>query len=124
MGAFKRGKSWYIDYTIINKNGVKKRIREAVSMKKSEAVARLGKVTASMRENRFFDVRKEYNHTFDELMLLYLEGPGTEKRSAERDRFSAKRMKSFSGSARAKASVRAATAGLTLALPLREVFQS
>jgi integrase len=34
-------------------------------------------------------------HTFDELMLLYLEGPGTEKRSAERDHFSAKRLFPF-----------------------------
>jgi len=34
-------------------------------------------------------------HNFDELMLLYLEGPGTEKRSAERDRFAAKRLFPF-----------------------------
>ncbi len=41
---------------------------------------------------------KPQGHSFDELMLAYLEGPGAMKRSAERDRYSAKRLyEVFSG---------------------------
>ena len=71
MGVFKRNKTWYVDYTVIGKNKTKRRIREAVGSNKADAIARLGKVMAAVRENRFFDIKKEYNHTFDELVKKY-----------------------------------------------------
>ena len=37
----------------------------------------------------------EHGPTFDGLMLLYLQGPSTEKRSAERDRWSARRLTEY-----------------------------
>ena len=67
MGIFLRGSIWYIDY--YDERG--RRIREAVGPKKTDAMARLGKITTAKREKRFFDVRKEYHYTFAELLKKY-----------------------------------------------------
>ena len=70
MGVFKIGSTYYVDYyTGRGKN--RKRVREAVGPRKREAEDYLGKVKASKRENRFFDMKKEYNHTFDQLLERY-----------------------------------------------------
>ena len=67
MGVYLRGRIWYVDY--YDSRG--KRIREAVGSKKSDAIARQGKIMSAIRENRFFDIKKEYKHTFDELVTKY-----------------------------------------------------
>lgn len=75
MGVFKRknkngveSEKWYVDFR--DPNG--KRIIKAVGPKK-EAEAYLGKVKASIREGRFFDVKKETKVIFDELLDNYVE---------------------------------------------------
>jgi len=75
MGVFKRknkdgieGDTWYVDYR--DPNG--KRVIKAIGPKK-EAEAFLGKVRASIREGRFFDVKKENKTTFTELLDAYIE---------------------------------------------------
>ena len=70
MGVFKIGDIYYVDY-YTGKGKSRKRVREAVGPKKREAEAYLGKVKAAKRENRLFDMKKEYNHTFDELLGKY-----------------------------------------------------
>ena len=77
MGIFQRKENksniWYIDYTI-GEGGNRKRIREAVGPKKTDAVARLSKILAAKREGKLFDIKKEDpNHTFDELLERYRE---------------------------------------------------
>jgi integrase len=76
MGVFKRkskngeeGDTWYVDY--YDPSG--KRIIKAVGPKKKEAEDFLGKVKASIRENRFFDIKKESKITFNELLDAYIE---------------------------------------------------
>jgi integrase len=72
MAIHQIGRTWYVDYyegTGTNR----KRVRKKVGPKKTEAIAYLGKVQAAKRENRLFDMKKEYNHTFDELLERYKE---------------------------------------------------
>ena len=76
MGVFKRknkdgveGESWYVDY----RDPTGKRIIKAVGPTKKEAEAYLGKIKVSIREGRFFDIKKENRVTFDELLDAYIE---------------------------------------------------
>jgi len=76
MGVFKRknkdgeeGNTWYVTY--YDPNG--KRIIKAVGPTKKEAEAYLGKIKSSIREGRFFDIKKENRITFNELLDAYIE---------------------------------------------------
>jgi len=76
MGVFKRknkdgmeGEIWYVDY----RDPTGKRIIKAVGPSKREAEAYLGKVKASIREGRFFDIKKENRVVFNELLDAYVE---------------------------------------------------
>jgi integrase len=76
MGVFKRknkagaeGETWYVDY--YDPSG--KRIIKAISPSKKESEAYLGKIKASIREGRFFDVKRETKVTFNELLDAYVE---------------------------------------------------
>jgi hypothetical protein len=75
MGVFKRknkdgaeGETWYVDY----RDPIGKRIIKAIGPKKREAEDYLGKMKASMREKRFFDIKKENRTTFKQLLEQYL----------------------------------------------------
>ena len=72
MAIFQMGKTWYVDY-YTGKGKDRKRVREAVGHKKTDAIARLGKIQSAKRENRFFDMKKEYTFTFDDLLERYEE---------------------------------------------------
>jgi len=76
MGVFKRknkdGKereTWYVDY----RDPTGRRIIKAVGPSKREAEAFLGKIKGSIREGRFFDIKKENKTTFDKLLDHYIE---------------------------------------------------
>ncbi len=76
MGVFKRknkdgeeGETWYVDH----RDPTGKRIIKAVGPSKREAEAYLGKIKASIREERFFDIKKENRTTFKELLDAYIE---------------------------------------------------
>jgi integrase len=75
MGVFKRknkdgteGEKWYVDY----RDPTGKRIIKAIGPKR-ETEAYLGKIKASIREGRFFDIKKENRVTFNELLDAYVE---------------------------------------------------
>ena len=75
MGVFKRknkdgteGETWYVDY--YDPKG--KRVIRAVGPVKKEAEDYLGKTRASIREGRFFDIKKETRITFSELLDQYV----------------------------------------------------
>jgi len=63
------GKSWYVDY--YDPNG--KRIIKRIGPRKKEAEDYLGKVKATIREGRFFDIKKENKTTFAELLDEYIQ---------------------------------------------------
>jgi integrase len=76
MGVFRRknndgveGDTWYVDY----RDPAGKRIIKAVGPSKREAQDYLGKVKASIREGRFFDIKKENRNTFNQLLDAYIE---------------------------------------------------
>lgn len=76
MGVFQRknkdgreGETWYVDYY----DPAGRRIIKAVGPKKREAEDYLGKVKSAIRENRFFDIKKESRITFNELLEAYIE---------------------------------------------------
>ena len=76
MAVFKRrnkkgeeGETWYVDY----RDPAGKRIIKAVGPSKREAEAYLGKVKGSIREGRFFDIKKESITTFNQLLDAYVE---------------------------------------------------
>ncbi len=82
MAVFKRknkdgeeGETWYADY----RDPAGKRIIKAVGPSKREAEAYLGKVKGSIREGRFFDIKKENRVTFNELLDAYVEKVKNEK---------------------------------------------
>jgi integrase len=75
MGVFKRknkdgteGETWYVDYY----DPIGKRVIRAVGPVKKEAEDYLGKMKASIREGRFFDIKKETRITFSELLDQYV----------------------------------------------------
>jgi len=75
MAVFKRknkdgeeGETWYVDY----RNPTGKRIIKAVGPSKREAEAYLGKIKSSIREGRFFDIKRETRITFNELLDQYV----------------------------------------------------
>jgi len=68
MSIFQRGDIWYVDYY----EG-KKRVKKQIGKRKTDAIAYLGKIQAAKRENRLFDMKKDYNHTFDEVLEKYKE---------------------------------------------------
>ena len=76
MGVFKRknkegeeGETWYVDY----RDPTGKRIIKAIGPKKREAEDYHGKIKASIREGRFFDIKRENKTTFKELLDAYEE---------------------------------------------------
>lgn len=78
MGLFKRsgkkGDTWYIDYFY---NG--KRIQKGIGPSKKQARAALGKITAEIREGRYFEKKKLLQVTIDELIVKYQEWAKTKK---------------------------------------------
>lgn len=82
MAVFKRknrdgeeGETWYVDY----RDPTGKRIIKAVGPSSREAEAYLGKIKASIREGRFFDIKKENRVIFNELLDGYVEKVKEEK---------------------------------------------
>jgi len=71
MGAYKKGKNWYIDFYV---NGQRK--REMVGPSKKEAELVLGKRKAEVRENRYFDVKKEKKITTGKARVVYKSSVG------------------------------------------------
>ena len=76
MAVFKRknkdgaeGETWYVDY----RDPTGKRIIKAVGPSKREAQDYLGKVKSSIREGRFFDIKKESVTTFNQLLDAWIE---------------------------------------------------
>src|SRR4030042_165577 len=76
MAVFKRknkdgeeGETWYVDY----RDPSGKRIIKAIGPSKREAQDYFGKLKASIREGRFFDIKKENRVTFNELLDAYIE---------------------------------------------------
>lgn len=78
MGMFKRsgkkGDTWYIDYFY---NG--KRIQKGIGPSKKQAQAALGKITAEIREGRYFEKKKLLRATVDELIVKYQEWAKSKK---------------------------------------------
>jgi integrase len=72
VGIYQKGDTWYVDY-YVGQGKNKRRVREAVGPRKRDALARFGKIQAAKKENRLFDVRKDFNFTFDELVEKYVE---------------------------------------------------
>jgi integrase len=82
MAVFKRknkdgeeGETWYVDY----RDPTGKRIIKAVGPSKREAQDYLSKMKASIREGRFFDIKKENRVIFNELLEGYVEKVKDEK---------------------------------------------
>jgi integrase len=76
MGVFKRkinerveGDTWYIDY----RDPAGRRVIKAIGPSKREAEAYLGKIKAAIREQRYFDIKKDAKNTFNELLDTYIE---------------------------------------------------
>ncbi len=72
MGIEKRGNNYYVSYYV--KVGDRlKQVKKSCGPKKADAQAYEGKMLAARKENRLFDIKKEYTHTFDELLTRYKE---------------------------------------------------
>ena len=67
---------------------------EDTSRKRAGAVRAQWVLEAGTEQNQDADIQVQ-EHTFDELMLLYLDGPSREKRSAERDHYCVKQLYPF-----------------------------
>jgi len=87
MALCKRGNIWWIDFCYKGR-----RYREGVGCNKKEAEFVLAKRRAEVRENRFFDVRKESREKFDDMAKEYLRYSEVNKKSFERDGRSIKKL--------------------------------
>ncbi len=95
-GIYERPNSPYYWASYVDVGG--ERVRRSTGIQKStegrkEAEALIVKWRLEVHRQKQWDEQPE--HSFDELMLAYLQGPSTEKRAAERDRYSAKRLYAF-----------------------------
>ena len=88
-GLYRRTDSpyWWASYTDA---GGRRTRRSTGTSDRKEADALLAKWRLESHRERQWG--EQPSRTFDELMLAYLEGPGADKRSRERDRYSAKRL--------------------------------
>ena len=88
-GLYRRTDSpyWWASYT--DASGRRTR-RSTGTGDRKEADALLAKWRLESHRGRQWG--EQPSRTFDELMLAYIEGPGADKRSRERDRYSAKRL--------------------------------
>ncbi len=92
MALYKRGNIWWIDFCY---KGC--RYREGVGRNRKEAEFVLAKRRAEVRENRFFDVRKESREKFDDMAKEYLRYSEVNKKSFERDGRSIKKLSTHFG---------------------------
>ncbi len=92
QGLFKKpnSKYWYADFTDASGRRVKRSTR-TVERKEAEALLAKWKLEAH-RQAMWGD---EPPRLYDDLMLRYLQGPSTEKRSPERDHYAAKKLTPF-----------------------------
>jgi integrase len=94
-GLYRRPDSpvWWASYT----NAIGKRVRRSTgTADRKEAQALLAKWKLDTHQEKRWN--RQPSLTFDELMLVYLKGPGQKKRSAERDIYSTKHLKAvFTG---------------------------
>ncbi len=91
-GLYQRPDSKYYWASFIASSGKRTR-RSTGTANRKEAEALLAKWTLEVHQEKHWDV--EPTRMFDELLLAYLKGPSAEKRAAERDRYSAKRLFPF-----------------------------
>lgn len=90
MPIYKRGNVWWIDFYYKGR-----RYREGVGCSKKEAECVIAKRKAQVRENRFFDVKKEYTERFDDMVKEYLRHSEATKKSYKRDTISAKHLQEY-----------------------------
>ena len=88
-GLYRRKDSPYWWASLTDASGGRTR-RSTGTADRKEAEAILAKWRLEAHRERHWD--EQPSRTFDELMLDYLKGPGSEKRAAERDRYSLKRL--------------------------------
>lgn len=91
-GLYRRPESKYWWATYIDGRGKRTR-RSTGTDNRKEAEALLAKWRLESHQEKNWG--KEPTRTFDELMLLYLDGPSTRKRDTERDQYSAKQLYPF-----------------------------
>ncbi len=92
MGLTKRGKIWYIDYRAGGR-----RYKEAIGPSKRLAVSVLAKRRTEIAENRFLDVAKARETTFEQLAEAYMDWAWVNKQSADRDERSIKTLARWFG---------------------------
>ena len=92
MALYKRGNIWWFDFYY---KGC--RYREGVGRNRKEAEFVLAKRRAEVRENRFFDVKKESREKFDDMAKEYLRYSEVNKKSFERDGRSIKKLSTHFG---------------------------
>ena len=95
MALYKRGNVWWYEFWYKGR-----RYREGVGHSKKQAESVLAKRKTEVRENRFFDVKKETNTSFDALAEEYLRYSCGNKKSYWRDVISAKHLKQYFASRR------------------------
>jgi len=95
MAVYKRKKIWYIDYRA---NG--RRYKEAIGKSKRLAEAVLAKRKAEIAENRFLDVAKARETTFEQLSGAYMDWAWVNKQSADRDKRSIQTLARWFGARR------------------------
>lgn len=95
-GLYRRKDSPYWWASLTDASGRRTR-RSTGTADRKEAEAILAKWRLEAHRERHWD--EQPSRTFDEVLLAYLQGPGAEKRSADRDKLSARHLYSlFSGS--------------------------
>lgn len=95
MALYRRGRIWWYEFWYKGR-----RYRGGVGPNKKEAEIVLGKLRAQVRENRFFDVRKESNQRFDSMAKEYLKYSEVNKRSYKTDVGFIKNLRSHFGGKR------------------------
>jgi hypothetical protein len=94
MSVRELGKGWQCDFY----DGRKVRVR-IVFPTKRDATAYEGKIKASIRENRYFDIKHDAFQTFKELAMWYLSLEEVKrKKSFGRDKRSVRKLTPFFGS--------------------------
>lgn len=96
-GLYRRGEVYYIDFSYVNRNGVRRRVRQAIGENKKLALMVLAKKKVEAKENKLLDIRRFERVLFRDFAQTYLERHAFKNKGLETDRHQLKAINRFIG---------------------------
>lgn len=96
-GLYQRARVYYIDFSYVTRNGVRKRVRQAIGENKKLALTVLAKKKVEAKENKLLDIRRFEKVRFRDFAQTYLERHAFKNKGLETDKHQLKAVNRFIG---------------------------